>query len=125
MGSNKVVHWELMGPDGAALTDFYSSLFDWQPQATPGFEGYNLVDAEQTGVGGAVGQGPEHMPNYLTIYIEVDSIDPYLERIAAAGGSTLIERTELPGMVTFAMFADPAGNAVGLVETAIPDGPAE
>ena len=120
MGKNKIVHWELMGPDGEALSAFYSGLFDWQPQATPGFDGYYLVDGEQTGVGGAVGKGPTEMPNYLTIYIEVDSIDEYLEKIGAAGGTTLMPRTEIPGMVTYAMFADPAGNAVGLVEADVP-----
>jgi len=120
MGKNKIVHWELMGPDGDALSAFYSGMFDWDPQPVEGFAGYNLVDAEQTGVGGAVGQGPEEMPNYLTIYIEVEDITEHLGKIEAAGGSTLVPRTELPGMVTFAQFADPAGNAVGLVETAVP-----
>lgn len=118
---NKIVHWELMGTDADALRDFYGGIFDWATQATEGFEGYYLVDAEQTGVGGAVGRGPEEMPNYLTIYIEVDSIDEYLGRIGEAGGSTVIPRTEIPDIVTFAMFADPAGNVVGLVESDMPE----
>jgi predicted enzyme related to lactoylglutathione lyase len=121
--ANKIVHWELMGADGAALSDFYSGLFDWELQGAEGFEGYNLVDAEQTGVGGAVGQGSEQMPSYLTIYIEVESIDDHLEKINAAGGATVVPRTEIPGTVTFALFSDPAGNMVGLVESAMP--PAE
>lgn len=120
MGNNKVVHWELMGPDGEALRDFYAGLFDWAPQATPGFDDYFLVDAEQTGVGGAVGKGPEQMPNYMTIYIEVDDIDDHLDKIGAAGGSTVMPRTEIPGTVTFAMFSDPGGNVVGLVERDMP-----
>lgn len=118
--ANKIVHWELMGPDGDALSGFYGSLFDWKPAPVEGFAGYNLVDGEQTGIGGAVGTGSEQMPNYLTIYIEVDDIDDHLGRIAAAGGSTIVPRTVLPGMVTYAMFADPAGNMVGLVESDVP-----
>jgi predicted enzyme related to lactoylglutathione lyase len=121
--SNKIVHFEIMGPDGEALTNFYAGLFDWEPQAVPGFDGYNLVASEQSGLGGAVGKGSDEMPNYVTIYIEVDSIDDHLSRIDAAGGSTLMPRTEIPGTVTFAVFADPAGNVVGLVETDVP--PAE
>jgi predicted enzyme related to lactoylglutathione lyase len=115
--ANKIVHWAMMGADGAALSGFYAGLFDWNLQGVEGFDGYNLIDAEQTGVGGAVGQGSEQMPNYLTIYIEVESIDDHLERIGAAGGSTIVPRTVLPGMVTFALFSDPAGNIVGLVES--------
>ena len=117
---NPVVHWEIMGEDGSGLAKFYEGLFDWQPSETPGFDAYYVVDAEQTGVGGAVGKGPEGTGSYLTFYIQVDDIDDHLARIAAAGGSTLMPRTEIPGVVTFAMFQDPAGNTVGLVEEAVP-----
>ncbi len=117
--ANKVVHFEIMGPDPDALAGFYGNLFDWKTEATPGFEGYNLVSADEAGIGGAVGTGPEQMPTYLTFYIEVDSIDRYLERIEQAGGKTVVPRTVIPGMVTFSQFADPAGNVVGLVETDI------
>ena len=71
-------------------------------------------------MGGAVGTGPEEMPNYLTIYVEVESIDDHLAKIGAAGGSTVMPRTEIPGTVTYALFSDPAGNVVGLVETDVP-----
>jgi predicted enzyme related to lactoylglutathione lyase len=111
-----------MGADGAALSSFYAGLFDWSPQAIEGVDGYSLVDAEQTGVGGAVGQGSEQMPNYVTIYVEVESIDDHLERVATAGGATVVPRTVLPGLVTFALFSDPAGNIVGLVESVVPPG---
>ncbi len=118
--ANKIVHWELMGADGKGLSDFYAGLFDWNIEPVEGFDGYNLVDGEQTGVGGAVGTGPEEMPNYLTIYVEVESIDDHLAKIGAAGGSTVMPRTEIPGTVTYALFSDPAGNVVGLVETDVP-----
>ncbi|MFQ5555430.1 MAG: VOC family protein [Acidimicrobiia bacterium] len=120
---NKIVHWELMGPDGEALTGFYGDLFGWKATAVPGFDGYHLVEAEDADIGGAVGKGPEEAPSYLTIYIEVDSIDDHLAKVADAGGKTIMPRTVIPGTVTFAMFADPAGNHVGLVEAATP--PAE
>ena len=117
---NKIVHWELMGADGAALSDFYAGLFDWKLQGVEGFDGYNLVDGEYSGLGGAVGQGSEQMPNYLTIYVEVDDIDDYLAKVAASGGATVVPRTVIPGMVPFAQFSDPAGNVVGLVESDVP-----
>jgi predicted enzyme related to lactoylglutathione lyase len=117
---NSIVHWEVMGGDGAELAKFYNGLFDWEATETPGFEAYYLVDADKTGVGGAVGKAPEGMPAYLTMYIEVDDINDHLARIESAGGSTLMPRTEIPGTVTFALFADPAGNTVGLVEPETP-----
>ena len=121
--ANPIVHWELMGPDGDAMVEFYSKMFGWSPQGVPGFDNYYMVDDEQAGLGGAVGTGPEQMPSYMTFYIQVDSIDDHLAQIGGAGGSTVMPRTVVPGIVTFALFSDPAGNTVGIVEAETP--PAE
>lgn len=121
--ANQIVHWELMGADGAALAAFYKDIFDWDPQPLEGFGEYHIVADADTGIGGAVGQGPEGMPSYFAMYIGVDSIDDHLAKITAAGGTTVVPRTVIPGTVTFAMFADPAGNVVGLTENETP--PAE
>lgn len=121
--ANHIVHWELMGPDGDKLAAFYSELFGWKAQATPGFDNYNMVSADDAGIGGAVGSGNEHMPSYQTVYVEVDSIDEHLGKAAANGATTVMERTVVPGMVAFGLFKDPAGNLVGVVEAETP--PAE
>lgn len=121
MSANQIVHWEIMGADGDAQKSFYGDLFDWEFQSPEGFDGYHMVSGEDVGVGGAVGQGSEEMPSYLTVYVQVASIDETLARIEAKGGSTVVPRTEIPDMVTFALFSDPAGNVVGLVESATPD----
>ena len=123
MAEHKIVHWELMGPDGDKLAAFYGDLFGWSLTPTPGLDGYNMTEAEETGIGGAVGQGNEKMPQYQTIYVQVDSIDEHLGKVEGAGGTTAVPRTVIPGMVTFGLFTDPAGNLVGLVEAETP--PAE
>lgn len=114
--AGKIVHFEIMGPDGDELSSFYSDIFGWQGEAVPGFNAYNMVAEEQAGVGGAIGSGNEDMPSYVTMYIEVDDIDGCLEAIGKAGGSTVVPRTVIPDMVTFALFTDPAGNMMGVVE---------
>ena len=120
--TGKIVHWEIMGPDGDALNTFYEDLFGWKGAAVPGFDGYHLVEADQSGVGGAVGKGFEENPTYLTVYVEVESIDEHLAKVAASGGSTIMPRTVIPGIVTFGLFGDPAGNMVGIVEEETPAG---
>lgn len=120
MAEHKIVHWELMGPDSDKLTTFYADLFGWKLQAMEGFDDYNMTDAAETGIGGAVGKGNEHMPSYQTIYIQVDSVDDHLGMAEANGGATVVPRTVVPGMVVFGIFKDPAGNLVGLVEAQTP-----
>jgi predicted enzyme related to lactoylglutathione lyase len=61
------------------------------------------------------GIGAAEGPNQVTFYIEVDDPQAYLDRVEEAGGKTLVPVTELP-MVTFARFADPQGNVVGLMK---------
>lgn len=118
--AHEIVHWELMGPDGGALVGFYEELFGWSGEPVPGFDGYHLVAAEQAGVGGAVGKGSEAMPAYLTVYVEVDDVDEHLAKAQAAGATMVVPKTVVPGMVTFGLFSDPAGNLVGVVEAETP-----
>ena len=120
MAEHKIVHFELMGPDGDKLAAFYGDLFGWNLAPTPGFDAYNMTDAEETGIGGAIGQGNENMPQYQTIYVQVESVDEHLAKAEGAGGTTVVPRTEVPGTVTFGLFTDPAGNLVGVVEEETP-----
>ncbi|MGB7860050.1 MAG: VOC family protein [Acidimicrobiia bacterium] len=120
MPANPIVHWELMGADGDAQKSFYSNIFEWEFDSPEGFDNYHMTSADHTGVAGAVGQGNEHMPSYAAIYFQVDDIDATLETVGSNGGATAVPRTEIPGMVTFALFNDPAGNLVGIVEAETP-----
>lgn len=116
MSANPIVHWEIMGPDGSQLREFYGSVFDWALESVEGFESYFTTEGDSMGVNGAVGQGAEEMPTYQCIYVGVEDIDTKLTEVEAAGGSTVIAKTSIPDVVTFAMFRDPAGNLVGIVE---------
>jgi predicted enzyme related to lactoylglutathione lyase len=113
---NPIVHFEFMGPDGDAQKEFYSNIFDWKLTAVEGYGGYFLTETGEGQLAGAIGQGSEEMSHYVTVYVQVDGIDATLEKIEEAGGKTLLPRTEIPDMVTYALFSDPAGNMVGLVE---------
>jgi predicted enzyme related to lactoylglutathione lyase len=41
-----------------------------------------------------------------------------LDAVERRGGRTVMAPTEIPGIVTFAPFADPEGNVVGIVKAA-------
>lgn len=122
MRANPIVHWEVMGEDADVLLEFYGSLFDWKFNPVEGFENYHMVPSEQAGLGGAVGRGSDEMPGYLTFYVEVGDIEETLLVVEKEGGKTVVPRTEIPGTVSFALFNDPAGNLMGLVEEEVPEG---
>ncbi len=111
-----VAMFEVVSANVERAQKFYSDLFDWKVEADPAMGGYGLVD---TGVAGSVigGIGPSmgQGDTGVKVYIRVDDLAAYLDRAEQLGGERLDEPTELPGEYgSFAIFADPDGNPVGL-----------
>lgn len=114
-----VVHFEIWGPNGDKLQNFYKKNFGWKIDAKNPMK-YGLTDTRSNnkGINGGISDTPPNAPKSgTTMYIEVNRIDPYLRKIQKAGGKVVTPRTVIPGMVTFAQFVDPAGNLLGLVES--------
>ena len=110
-----VVHFEIYGKDEKKLQDFYSKLFDWKIDAKHPVN-YGLVDTGAgRGINGGIAKAEPGTPN-VTIYIEVDDLESYLDKAVSMGSKVLVPVTEIPGTVTFALFCDPEGNSVGLVK---------
>lgn len=116
---NPVVHFEMHGADAQKLGKFYSELFGWQTQYTPEMSYVTVDTASGSGINGGIGDNPEATAK-TTVYIEASDLDAKLEEIQSLGGKTLSPPIEIPNIVTFAMFQDPQGNAVGLVMSADP-----
>jgi len=109
-----VVHFEILGKDVKKLQDFYGEVFGWHIDTNNPMN-YGVVDTDgQSGIGGGIGLAQSE--NHVTFYVQVDEPQAYLDRIEAKGGKTVVPVTEIPGMVTFALFSDPEGNVVGLVK---------
>ena len=99
-----IVFFDIAGPDAAKLKDFYASNFGWKIDASNGIDTGALK--------GTLRQDPAEK----IIYIGVSDIDAALEEIKKSGGTVAMPRMVIPNVVTFALFNDPAGNRIGLVE---------
>ena len=112
---NPIVHWEIQSNQPEKLQKFYGNLFDWHVNADNPMN-YGMVDAhDEKGIGGGIG-GTNGGPNQLVVYAEVDDLDKYLRKAEGLGGKTIVPPTEVPGQVTFALFADPEGNMFGMTK---------
>jgi len=49
--------------------------------------------------------------------VEVDDLQAHLDKAEQMGGRTIMPLTKIPGMVTFALFADSEGQVIGLVKS--------
>lgn len=109
-----VVHFEIHGKNGAGLAKFYDQLFDWKIEAAQMPNGYyGMVAGAEGGIGGGIAGNEEG--SKVTVYIQVPDLDAKLKEIEEAGGKTIHPPESIPG-VTFALFQDPEGNAIGLVK---------
>ena len=52
----------------------------------------------------------------MTFYAQVDDLQAYLDKAEQLGGMTVMPPTEIPNVVTLAMFSDPEGNIIGMVK---------
>jgi uncharacterized protein len=110
---NPVVHFEIVGKDGAKLQDFYRNLFDWEINTNNPMD-YGIVDTKSGGINGGVAASPES-PR-VTVYVEVADLQASLDKAVELGGKILMPPTEIPGAVTMAMFADVEDNVIGLIK---------
>jgi predicted enzyme related to lactoylglutathione lyase len=114
--ANPVTWFEITARDADKVRDFYKTAFGWQVNVMPEMN-YGTVDNAGQGIDGGIGQGDQ---SQVTFYIAVDDPQAYLNKIEARGGKTVVPVTEIPNVVTFAQFADPEGNVVGLIKAQPP-----
>ena len=100
-----IVFFDIAGPDAAKLKSFYAGVFGWSIDAANAIKTGALV--------GTLRQDPAEK----ILYLGVPDINAALAQVKAAGGTIDVPRTVVPNVVIFALFKDPAGNRMGLVET--------
>lgn len=114
---NAVVHFEIGGPDDQRLIAFYGELFGWDLQPFAG-GGYTTIDTRGGGgINGGIGKSQSGAP-WSTFYVEASELQAVLDKAGSLGGTTVMPVTDFGGVVTIAMFNDPDGLLVGLVQAA-------
>ena len=113
--AHPVVHVEVLGVDAAKLQRFYADLFGWPVTLNPIGYGYvPVAPAAPVTLTGGIGASPQRQP--LTVfYVKVDDPVAILRRAESLGGRVVMPPVDVPGGLTFARFADPEGNVIGIV----------
>jgi predicted enzyme related to lactoylglutathione lyase len=114
-----VVHFEVVGKDGAKLQSYYAEMFGWRMNADNPMN-YALVEAEDgsqgKGVPGGIGQGPEGYDGHVTFYVEVPDVEAALAKAESLGGTRVMGPETIMGEITLGQFKDPEGNLIGLTQ---------
>ena len=110
---NPVVHFEIQTQNPERCQKFFADLFSWHVDTSNPMN-YGFVDTHDEGINGGIGATGSG-ENMVTVYVQVDDIQAYLDKAESLGGKTVVPVTEIPSAVTLAIFSDPDGNRVGLV----------
>jgi predicted enzyme related to lactoylglutathione lyase len=116
-----VVHFEIPADDIERAQKFYGGLFGWKIEKFTGptpMEYWSIMTGSEkyeAGFGGGMmkRQDPRQQ---ITIYIDVPSVDEYLDKVKQLGGKVGFPKMAVPGMGYFAVCLDPENNGFGLWE---------
>ena len=116
-----VVHFEVIGKDGAKLQRYYADLFGWEINADNEMN-YGMVDGKKNpapdgiSIGGGIAGGPEGYEGHVTFYVAVPDIEEALQKAESLGGTRVFGPEKIMDMIELGQFKDPEGHLIGLVK---------
>jgi uncharacterized protein len=126
--NKRVIHFEIHAADTAKTAEFYRNVFGWEVRKwdNPEVDYWMVMTApegsQEPGIdGGIVGrkgpapQGGEPVTSYVST-IHVPSVDEWLKKIEAAGGTMALPKMPIPALAWLAYCKDIEGNIFGLFE---------
>ena len=118
-GTPGTIGWrELHCDDGAKALDFYCSFFGWSKTRDFNMGPMGVYRMFKTGSGeegGIMTRTPQTPASFWLYYVNVDALDPAVERIKAKGGQIAHGPMEVPGGQWVVQAIDPQGALFALV----------
>lgn len=115
-GTAMIVNFEIPADDLKRAQAFYSGLFGWKIKEVPGRNNYfTITSSGKNSVGGGL---IKRFRAHQTIinYVDVPSIDEYISRVKALGGTIVVQKKAVQGSGYFAVCRDTENNAFGMWE---------
>jgi predicted enzyme related to lactoylglutathione lyase len=116
-----VVHFEVIGKDGAKLQSYYSELFGWEMDSNNPMN-YGIVTRDGNvsddgvGIGGGVAGGPDGYEGHVTFYVAVPDVEEALAKAESLGGTRIFGPNEVMEGLVLGQFKDPEDHVIGLVK---------
>jgi predicted enzyme related to lactoylglutathione lyase len=124
---NPVVHFEIITEDPQSLGRFYREAFGWDVDtAHPGSGAGGVAtyflarpngdQPPSAGINGGIGGLAPGYGGHVTFYIGVTDVGVALAKALELGATRTMGPEQVPGGPVIALFSDPQGHTVGLVE---------
>lgn len=117
MAHGEFTHVDIPIDDMERARSFYEALFGWKSTAIDGFPDYEMAQPGPAGMGAGFGVRGKTAPERPRLYVNADSIDEAVAKLAGVGGAVVVEKTEIPGMGWYGAITDSEGNEIGIFES--------
>jgi predicted enzyme related to lactoylglutathione lyase len=114
----RVVHFDISAEKPEQLTTFYETVFDWKIVKWDGPMDYWLImtgKEDDPGIDGGLSRREDAEPSTVNT-IAVPSIDDYVIKVEANGGTIVEPKHAVPGVGWTASFRDLEGNVFGMMQ---------
>ena len=120
---SRVIHFEIHADQPNRAVQFYEKVFGWSFNKWPGPMDYWLISTgpkELPGIDGGLIRRRDAIDGQAVIAyvctIDVPSVDDYVTKITANGGTNVLPKMAIPGVGWLAYCKDTEGNIVGLMQ---------
>jgi uncharacterized protein len=120
----RVVHFEVHAEDPERALAFYSAVLGWEFSQWEGVTDYWLIrtgEEGQPGIDGGMVRRRGTIDGEAVIAfvctVDVPSVDEYVERALAAGGTMALPKMPIPGVGWLAYVKDTEGNVFGMMQS--------
>lgn len=114
-----IVWFEIPADDIARARKFYNKLFGWKITQFPGMQGKEYWHIDTGGPDDSPDGGMmqrQHENHGPTNYINVPSVDKFVDKVQKLGGKVCMPKTAVPTMGYFAVCLDTENNAFAVWE---------
>jgi predicted enzyme related to lactoylglutathione lyase len=103
---NRVSHFEINADDPDRAVKFYSEVFGWEIKKWDGPVDYWLITtgSEEPGINGGIAHRRDKETTVVSV--DVPSVDEFVAKIEAAGGTVLQPKTSVKGVGYMAYCSD-------------------
>lgn len=119
----RVVHFEILATDPERAVQFYKDVFGWEISKWEGPEDYWLVTTGpegEMGINGGIMRRTQEVdgesPTAYVCTVGVESLDEYVMKVEANGGSVVVPKMAVPGVGWLAYCKDTEGNQFGMMQ---------
>jgi uncharacterized protein len=116
MSKHPIVHVEIPSKDRNADAQFYHELFGWEMRQIPEMDYATFATGENEVGGGLNPVNENNPPGNIMVYINTDQLQETLQEVERLGGKVIAPPMDIPGVGMFAIFSDPTGNSLALLQ---------